>query len=117
MRVLAVLLEVPVLLLCSLSLAGLTGLAQPWRCLCRGSEQMTMTRPCRRMIRHLLQIFFTLGLTFIGCSSRSLVAVDDPPTTQVVGAQLDDDPVIGKDPDVVHPHLSADVSQDLVPVV
>jgi len=27
---------------------------------------MTMTRPCRRMIRHLLQIFFTLGLTFMG---------------------------------------------------
>ena len=26
---------------------------------------MTMTRPCRRMIRHLLQIFFTLGLTFM----------------------------------------------------
>jgi hypothetical protein len=23
-----------------------------------------MTRPCRRMIRHLLQIFLTLGLTF-----------------------------------------------------
>jgi len=37
---------------------------QPWRCLCRGSEQMTMTRPCRLMTRHLLQIFFTLGLTF-----------------------------------------------------
>jgi hypothetical protein len=30
---------------------------------------MTMTRPCRRMIRHLLQIFFTLGLTFIAVSS------------------------------------------------
>jgi hypothetical protein len=29
---------------------------------------MTMTRPCRRMIRHLLQIFFTLGLTFIRVS-------------------------------------------------
>jgi len=40
----------------------------PWRCLCLGSEQMTMTRPCRRMIRHLLQIFFTLGLTFIAVS-------------------------------------------------
>jgi len=26
---------------------------------------MTMTRPCLRMILHLLQIFFTLGLTFI----------------------------------------------------
>jgi len=25
---------------------------------------MTMTRPCRRMTRHLLQIFLTLGLTF-----------------------------------------------------
>src|SRR5215831_849830 len=42
---------------------------QPWRCLCLGSVQMTMTRPCRRMIRHLLQIFFTLGLTFIPVSS------------------------------------------------
>jgi hypothetical protein len=26
--------------------------------------QMIMTRPCRRMTRHLLQIFLTLGLTF-----------------------------------------------------
>jgi hypothetical protein len=25
---------------------------------------MTMTRPCRRMTRHLLQIRLTLGLTF-----------------------------------------------------
>jgi hypothetical protein len=40
----------------------------PWRCLCLGSVQMTLTRPCRRMIRHLLQIFFTLGLTFIRVS-------------------------------------------------
>jgi hypothetical protein len=40
---------------------------QPWRCLWRGSEQMTMTRPWRRMIRHLLQIFLTLGLTFTVC--------------------------------------------------
>src|SRR6266700_7509098 len=39
-------------------------LRQPCRCLCLGSVQMTMTRPCRRMIRHLLQIFLTLGLTF-----------------------------------------------------
>ena len=43
---------------------------QPWRCVCRGSVQMTMTRPCRRMILHLLQIFFTLGLTFIVFSSE-----------------------------------------------
>jgi hypothetical protein len=32
-----------------------------------------MTRPCRRMIRHLLQIFFTLGLTFTMVSSGARV--------------------------------------------
>jgi hypothetical protein len=26
--------------------------------------QITMTRPCRRITRHLLQILLTLGLTF-----------------------------------------------------
>jgi hypothetical protein len=41
--------------------------AQPWRCLWRGSVQMTMTRPCRRITRHLLQIRLTLGLTFTVC--------------------------------------------------
>src|SRR5215467_1920357 len=108
---------------------------------------MTMTRPCRRMIRHLLQIFFTLGLTFIAVSSWAghvarlfrasslpgrgacrggprrlpaaalLVPVDDPAPAQVVGAQLHDHPVIRQDADVVHAHLPADVSQYLVPVV
>src|SRR5215470_15713931 len=48
-------------------------LCQPWRCLCLGSVQMTMTRPCRRMIRHLLQIFLTLGLTFTAMSPLSLI--------------------------------------------
>jgi hypothetical protein len=36
---------------------------------------MTITRPCLRMILHLLQIFFTLGLTFI-----CLVSPTAPPT-------------------------------------
>jgi hypothetical protein len=31
---------------------------------------MTMTRPWRRMILHLLQIFLTLGLTFTANSPR-----------------------------------------------
>src|SRR5580692_11880140 len=92
---------------------------------------MTMTRPCLRMIRHLLQIFFTLGLTFIAGSPQALgaglagpctvssllVPVDNPPAAEVVGAELHDDSVVGQDPDVVHPHLAADVSQDFVPVV
>ncbi len=39
--------------------------AQPWRCLCLGLEQMTMTLPWRRMTLHLSQIGLTDGLTFI----------------------------------------------------
>src|SRR3954469_17041296 len=46
----------------------------------------------------------------------SLVAVDDPTPGEVVRAQLDDDPVLGEDADVVLSHLAADVRQDLVAV-
>ena len=97
-------------------------LGQPWRCLCLGSVQMTMTRPCRRMIRHLLQIFLTLGLTFTVLSPLNLillllVPVHDPPATEVVGAELYDDPVVRQDADIVHPHFPADMSENLVPVV
>jgi hypothetical protein len=35
---------------------------------------MTMTRPWRRMILHLLQIFFTLGLTFTANSPLARLA-------------------------------------------
>src|SRR5919107_3499330 len=84
---------------------------------------MTMTRPCRRMTRHLLQIRLTLGLTFTVClncfdrdGNPSLVAVDDAPPGQVVRRELDDDPVLGEDADVVLPHLPADVSQHLVTI-
>jgi hypothetical protein len=55
---------------------------QPWRCLCRGSEQMTMTRPCRLMTRHLLQIFFTLGLTFIVALLGSWAAAGPAPSVR-----------------------------------
>ena len=33
-----------------------------------------LTRPCRRITLHLSQIFLTLGLTFIACSSAAAVA-------------------------------------------
>jgi len=52
--------------------------AQPWRCLWRGSVQITMTRPWRRMIRHLLQIFLTLGLTFTGLPNFMLGPTPHP---------------------------------------
>src|SRR5690554_5826136 len=86
---------------------------------------MTMTRPCRRITRHLLQILLTLGLTFTVCLTSRwvwvrlswlLVAVDDPPAGEVVRRELHHDPVLGQDADVVLPHLAADVGQDLVPV-
>lgn len=38
---------------------------QPWRCLCRASEQMTRTAPPRRMILQFRQIFFTEARTFM----------------------------------------------------
>src|SRR3954454_2972976 len=89
-----------------------------------------MTRPWRRITLHLSQIFLTLGLTFMmrprGLPARLvappvrdaslLVPVDDPTPGQVVRRELDDDPVLGEDPDVVLSHLAADVGEDLVAV-
>lgn len=44
---------------------------QPWRCLCRFSEQITYTTPRRRTILQWRQIFFTEAWTFIVSSSLS----------------------------------------------
>src|SRR5215813_3563251 len=46
-----------------------------------------------------------------------LVPVDDSTAAQVVRAELDNHAVVREDPDVVHPHLPADVGEYLVPVV
>src|SRR5918999_4391386 len=46
-------------------IAGLTRCYQPWRCLWRGSAQITRTTPLRRTILHLRQIFLTEAMTFI----------------------------------------------------
>src|SRR4051812_41524963 len=102
----------------------------PWRCLWRGGSQMTMTRPGGRITLHLSQIGLTLGLTFMTraflysdrlvlpqlVGAVSLVPIDDATAGEVVRRELDDDPVLRKDADVVLPHLAADVSEDLVPV-
>ena len=44
-------------------------IVQPWRCLCLGLlEQMTITRPLRRMTRQCSQMGLTEGLTFMSDS-------------------------------------------------
>src|SRR5262249_40338405 len=47
-----------------------------------------------------------------GGGGASTLAVDDPALGQVVGGDLDRDPVAGDDPDEVLPHLAGDVRQD-----
>src|SRR5215471_18466419 len=51
------------------------------------------------------------------CPARLLVSVHNPAAAEVVRAQLHDHPVAGQDPDVMHPHLAADVRQDLMPII
>jgi len=56
---------------------------------------------------------------YSGCVGGAglLVAVDDPTPSEVVGRKLHDHAVIRKDSDVMHPHLAADMSEHLVPVI
>src|SRR3984957_18579930 len=46
-----------------------------------------------------------------------LVSVNDATAAEVIRAELYNHPIVGQDPDVVHPHLPADVGKYLVPVV
>src|SRR5215468_6681739 len=48
---------------------------------------------------------------------RLLEPVRDAAARQIVGRQLDLDPVAGQDPDEVHAHLARDVGQHAVPIV
>src|SRR5260370_15106780 len=47
------------------------------------------------------------GLSPLNIACILLVPVHDPPATQVVRAELYDDPVVRQDADVVHPHFPA----------
>ena len=94
--------------------------AQPCFCLCFGFSQMTMTRPLRLMILHFSQMGFTDGRTFIVIPSLSgsvFAAPGDPASGQIIGREFNGNFIPGIDPDEVHPHLSGDMRQDLVPVL
>ena len=72
---------------------------------------MTITVPWRRITLQLSQRALTDALTFNGILESS-ETVGDPAAGQVVGRQLDPDPVTGQDADEVHPELAADVGED-----
>jgi hypothetical protein len=79
--------------------------------------QITRTTPLRRMILQLRHIFLTEAATFMVFSlTSSFGAEHDPRTTQILGCQLYGHFVPGQDPDVVHPYLSGDVTQNHMPV-
>src|SRR5438270_13774147 len=85
------------------------GPLQPWRCLCRGSVQMTRTTPLRRMILQFRQIFFTDANTFM-CAS--LGPERDPRPRQVVRRELDRQLVARKELDDEYPQLTRVVHTD-----
>src|SRR3972149_2136118 len=58
----------------------------PWRCLCLGLEQITLTTPLRLTILHFSQRILTLERTFI--DSPLLVPVDYPAAIQIVRRQF-----------------------------
>jgi hypothetical protein len=66
---------------------------------------------------HRLPSSFSGGPSCLYSPSQLLVPVDDASPGEVVGRKLHDHAVIGKDPDVVHPHLSGDMCENLVTVI
>jgi hypothetical protein len=60
---------------------------QPWRCLWRGSVQITRTTPLRRMTLQLRHIFLTDAATFIVFSFSTPVPVDVPSAIQIRGVK------------------------------
>lgn len=99
--------------------------------------QITITRPWRLMTLQLSHMVLTLartftfsvlsdysklfldrgrGITIFEWSYRLLVPVRDPTSFEVVGGELHLDAIARKDADVVHAHLSGNVSQNFVAV-
>src|SRR4051794_40719479 len=74
---------------------------------------MTMVVPCRLITRQRSHMGLTEALTFI-CSA---VPVGDPAAGEIVGGELDLDPVARKDADVVLAHLPGDRREHHRPVV
>src|SRR3954463_7094159 len=105
-----------------MSTPAMRAIGYPCRCLCFGLVQMTITVPWRRMTLQLSQRALTEALTFNGSSivrggAGLLESVGDAAPGQVVGRELDADPVAWQDADEVHAQLAADVGEHPVAVL
>jgi hypothetical protein len=80
---------------------------------------MTMMRPCRRITLHFSHIFLTLGRTFTVALDLEwlFVTVSNATSGEVIRGEFHLHLVAGEYPDVVHPHLSGDVSQHFVAIL
>jgi len=85
---------------------------------------MTNTFPRRRTTLQCTQIFFTDALTFIAFFHSEVKLapflsepMDNPPLGKIVRAHLDRHPITGKQSDIVHTHLSGNMTMHLVAVV
>ena len=97
---------------------------QPWRCLCLGFSQITITRPFLLMILHFSQIFFTEGFTFIfftvpfctpqwGCLVVCLFrSVSDASFVQVIHRHLDGHLVAQQNFDIIHADFAGNGGSD-----
>src|SRR5205823_13654004 len=108
-----------------LKLSSSAAANQPWRCLWRGSVQITRTTPLRRMILQLRHIFFTDAATFMLFSwplarppfqfvrvpSFLLGPEHDAGPTQIVVRDPDRHRVARQDAAAVHAHHSRDAAE------
>lgn len=70
------------------------------------------------LVTDLLDAWVNLHVSYLAWGSREplLVAINDSTSGEIVGAKFNNDFVLGKNADVVLPHFSRDVSQNLVTV-
>ena len=89
---------------------------QPCLCLCLGLGQMTLTTPLRFITLHFSHLTLTEALTFILESLLLTKPVGNPTPVQVIGRELNKHPITHYNFNIVHPYLTRNMSQHLMPI-